>query len=470
MLKRVGVCVFIFLFVSLVVFAGGNREFLRYLDSYMSKGRYIFKDAKARNSNLKVNINKAGVDELIKIPGIGKTTAQRIVDYRKQNGKFNEISDLLKVKGIGKKSLKKIAPYIVISGSNQGKPSTQVSNKGEMPEPITSKDLTGIRGGDIADKSSQEEDISSDLPAKGTQSSQPSQGSDNTGNDKESISIEITATPDNASANIALNLKGLNGEVLKLTAELLKEGSDTKFNLFMNYLKQNANSKAEIELLLNVVNQLITKFRFKMLYQAQTQEEKEEIAEKLQKLSDARQMLLRKMPSAPDVSGKEDSSAIPAVPTKEFGIVKATPGINEQDCDLPPFIEVKFNKPIARIEKFVLRPQEVVPVNINGNIEYKPAPPIPGHLYITNNVVRYAFPPNFVSYNKTYIVELKGVKPAGQLIGSRDFSYTFKVENLFTPENVTQAMNAISKYAGFALQVANIINVFFGQPSVPANE
>lgn len=59
-----------------------------------------------------VNINTATIDELVKLNGIGVAYAQRILDYRQENGSFKSIDDLLKIKGIGKKRLEKIAPFI----------------------------------------------------------------------------------------------------------------------------------------------------------------------------------------------------------------------------------------------------------------------------------------------------------------------------------------------------------------------
>lgn len=49
----------------------------------------------------KVNINTADEKALDALPGIGPTMAQRIVEYRKQNGPFQQVEDLKKVKGIG---------------------------------------------------------------------------------------------------------------------------------------------------------------------------------------------------------------------------------------------------------------------------------------------------------------------------------------------------------------------------------
>jgi comEA protein len=59
-----------------------------------------------------VNINKAGKDELIKLPGIGEAMADRIVQYRDFHNGFKKIEDIKKVKGIGIKKFEKLKPYI----------------------------------------------------------------------------------------------------------------------------------------------------------------------------------------------------------------------------------------------------------------------------------------------------------------------------------------------------------------------
>jgi competence protein ComEA len=50
---------------------------------------------------VKVNINKASVDELSTLKRIGPSYAQRIVDYRQQNGPFEKPEDIMKVRCIG---------------------------------------------------------------------------------------------------------------------------------------------------------------------------------------------------------------------------------------------------------------------------------------------------------------------------------------------------------------------------------
>jgi|GEM_PF-2232362 len=61
-----------------------------------------------------ININTAGVDQLSKLPGIGVKKAERIISFRKKNGRFRKTRDIMKVKGIGEKTYKKFAGRIRI--------------------------------------------------------------------------------------------------------------------------------------------------------------------------------------------------------------------------------------------------------------------------------------------------------------------------------------------------------------------
>ncbi len=56
----------------------------------------------------KVDINSASLLELIKLKGIGKSTAKKIIVYRNTYGAFDSIDELTNIKGIGKKKLDKI--------------------------------------------------------------------------------------------------------------------------------------------------------------------------------------------------------------------------------------------------------------------------------------------------------------------------------------------------------------------------
>lgn len=66
------------------------------------------------NKSKKVNINTANQAELETLPGIGASTASKIVSYREQNGKFKKIEDIKKVNGIGENKFKNIKDVITI--------------------------------------------------------------------------------------------------------------------------------------------------------------------------------------------------------------------------------------------------------------------------------------------------------------------------------------------------------------------
>jgi competence protein ComEA len=61
-----------------------------------------------------VNLNTATLDQLTELPGIGRATAQRIVEYRQKNS-FKRIEELMNIRGIGEKSFLKLKPLITVA-------------------------------------------------------------------------------------------------------------------------------------------------------------------------------------------------------------------------------------------------------------------------------------------------------------------------------------------------------------------
>ena len=66
------------------------------------------------SARVRVNINTADRQALVRLPGIGPTTAEKIIEYRRRRGPFKNASDLLNIKGIGRKKLEKIIYYLEI--------------------------------------------------------------------------------------------------------------------------------------------------------------------------------------------------------------------------------------------------------------------------------------------------------------------------------------------------------------------
>jgi len=61
-----------------------------------------------------ININTASSIELESLPGIGPTTAQKIIDYRDENGPFLSIEDIINVSGIGPGTYERIKDLITV--------------------------------------------------------------------------------------------------------------------------------------------------------------------------------------------------------------------------------------------------------------------------------------------------------------------------------------------------------------------
>ncbi len=67
----------------------------------------------SENSDL-ININTASLEELDSLPGIGPTTAQRIIDYRDTNGPFTTIDEIMDVSGVGPSTFDEIKDLITV--------------------------------------------------------------------------------------------------------------------------------------------------------------------------------------------------------------------------------------------------------------------------------------------------------------------------------------------------------------------
>ncbi len=78
--------------------------------------------AAASPSKPGLNLNTATLEQLETLPGIGRKTAERILEYRTKSGSFKRIEELMNVKGIGEKSFLKLKPLVAVPAKTDKAP------------------------------------------------------------------------------------------------------------------------------------------------------------------------------------------------------------------------------------------------------------------------------------------------------------------------------------------------------------
>lgn len=73
-----------------------------------------FSGAQLLTLNKPINLNTASKTDLEAVPGIGPKTAEKIIDYRKEHGRFRRIEDIMNVEGIKSKRFEKMKKYLTV--------------------------------------------------------------------------------------------------------------------------------------------------------------------------------------------------------------------------------------------------------------------------------------------------------------------------------------------------------------------
>lgn len=90
-----------------------------------------------------VNLNTASSSELQLVPGIGPSTADKILQMRKSYGTFKSVDDLLAIRGIGPKKLEKMRRYLTVTkpsptkaGNTHAPPKSPLANEKAQSKPV----------------------------------------------------------------------------------------------------------------------------------------------------------------------------------------------------------------------------------------------------------------------------------------------------------------------------------------------
>jgi comEA protein len=80
-----------------------------------------------------INLNTATSEQLQQVPGIGPSTADKILQMRKSYGAFKSVDDLLAVRGIGPKRLEKMRKYLIVAKAPAARPAVAAKNATAVP-------------------------------------------------------------------------------------------------------------------------------------------------------------------------------------------------------------------------------------------------------------------------------------------------------------------------------------------------
>lgn len=98
-----------------MILSDGEKIYIPFKNAEENAGNGIISYVpEVEEKNKKVNINRANKEELMKVKGIGDSTADKIIKYRKDKGLFKKASDIMKIQGISDKKFESIKDDITV--------------------------------------------------------------------------------------------------------------------------------------------------------------------------------------------------------------------------------------------------------------------------------------------------------------------------------------------------------------------
>lgn len=95
---------------EMVIYVPTKEEVIQ---GFSEETETVFEDYELNDKKL-ININTAQIDELMTLSGIGEAKAKQIIEYRKENGGFKDISEIMNISGIKQSAFEKIKDYITV--------------------------------------------------------------------------------------------------------------------------------------------------------------------------------------------------------------------------------------------------------------------------------------------------------------------------------------------------------------------
>ncbi len=100
----------------------------------------------------RIDLNRAGRAELLQLPGVGPRLADRIEEYRRDNGGFRSVNELRQVRGIGPATVARLRAWVCVDGAvdePDGENAATRSKPSKQPETGTRKSATGYESIDL---------------------------------------------------------------------------------------------------------------------------------------------------------------------------------------------------------------------------------------------------------------------------------------------------------------------------------